>query len=74
MAVLFITLWGWRFEDLRASLHKEFRYKGEIALRSIADQLAGNLDGHFHDLTFFAAPYWNSIKTRCYSQQKKKRQ
>ncbi|WP_075322017.1 diguanylate cyclase [Acidithiobacillus albertensis] len=53
MAVLFITLWGWRFEDLRASLHKEFRYKGEIALRSIADQLAGNLDGHFHDLTFF---------------------
>ncbi|MBU2738200.1 diguanylate cyclase [Acidithiobacillus sp. ATCC 19703] len=53
MAVLFIALWGWRAEDLRASLHKEYRYRGEIALRSIADQLAGNLDGHFHDLTFF---------------------
>ncbi|MBU2760915.1 sensor domain-containing diguanylate cyclase [Acidithiobacillus sulfurivorans] len=53
MAVLFIALWGWRVEDLRASLHKEFRFRGEIALRSIADQLAGALDGHFHDLTFF---------------------
>lgn len=53
MGLLFIALWSWRYVDARASFHQELRYRGEIALRSIADQLASNLDGHFHDLTFF---------------------
>lgn len=53
LAVLFIAIWAWRATDFYYALHKDLHYRGEIALRNMADQLAGTLDGHFHDLTFF---------------------
>lgn len=53
LVVLVMMFWIWRTLDFYHALLKDFRYRSEISTRSIANQVALELDGHFHDLTFF---------------------